>query len=59
MGLDVLAAVAKGRSAGRAQVLLQLAATADDIARCPIGQAAFVDFPQVGLIEMLRARLRL
>ena len=59
MGLDVLAAVAKGRSAGRAQVLLRLAATPEDVARCPIGQAAFVDFPQVGLIEMLRARLRL
>jgi hypothetical protein len=59
LGLDVLAATAKGRSAGRAQVLLRLAATPDDVARCPIGQAAFVNFPQVGLVEMLRARLRL
>lgn len=59
MGPDVLAAVAKGRSAGRAQALLRLTATADEIARCPVGQAAFVDFPQVGFIEMLRARLRL
>jgi hypothetical protein len=59
LGLDMLAAAAKGRSAGRAQALLQLAATPDDIARCPIGQAAFVDFPQVGFVEILRARLRL
>ena len=31
----------------------------EDVARCPIGLAAFVEFPQVDVIDMLRARLRL
>ena len=25
----------------------------------PVGRAAYVDFPQIGLIEVIRARLRL
>ena len=33
--------------------------TPDDIATCPIGHSAFVEFPQVDVIDMLRARLRL
>ena len=57
LGLDDLAALAKGRSAGRGQVLLRLGSTPEDIATCPIGLSAFVDFPQVTLIDMLRARL--
>jgi hypothetical protein len=40
-------------------VLVQLEPTPADIEACPIGQAAYVDFPQVGLIAILRARLRL
>jgi hypothetical protein len=48
-----------GRSAGRGQVLLRLEPTPEDIAACPIGLSAFVEFPQVDVIDMLRARLRL
>jgi multidrug resistance efflux pump len=59
LGRDDLAALAKGRSAGRGQVLLQLEPTPEDIATCPIGLSAFVEFPQVDPIDMLRARLRL
>jgi multidrug resistance efflux pump len=57
--LDDLAALAKGRSAGRGQVLLRLEPTPEDIATCPIGLSAFVEFPQIDPIDMLRARLRL
>jgi multidrug resistance efflux pump len=59
LGPDDLAAVAKGRSAGRGQVLLRLEPTPEDVAACPIGLSAFVEFPQVDVIDMLRARLRL
>ena len=59
LGRDDLAAVAKGQAAGRGQVLLQLEPTPADIARCPIGLSAFVDFPEVSALDMLRARLRL
>jgi CRP-like cAMP-binding protein/multidrug efflux pump subunit AcrA (membrane-fusion protein) len=59
LGLDALAALAKGRSAGRGQVLLRLEPTPEDVAACPIGLSAFVEFPQVDGIDMLRARLRL
>jgi multidrug efflux pump subunit AcrA (membrane-fusion protein) len=59
LGLDALAALAKGRSAGRGQVLLRLEPTPEDITACPIGLSAFVEFPQVDIIDMLRARLRL
>jgi hypothetical protein len=59
LGLDDLAALAKGRSAGRGQVLLRLEPTPEDIATCPIGLSAFVEFPQVDVIDMVRARLRL
>jgi CRP/FNR family cyclic AMP-dependent transcriptional regulator len=59
LGLDALAALAKGRSAGRGQVLLRLEPRPEDIATCPIGLSAFVEFPQVDVIDMLRARLRL
>jgi hypothetical protein len=58
LGLDALAALAS-RSPGRAQVLLRLEPTPEDIAACPIGLSAFVEFPQVDVIDMLRARLRL
>lgn len=59
LGRDDLAAVAKGQAAGRGQVLLQLEPKPADIARCPIGLSAFVDFPDVSALDMLRARLRL
>lgn len=41
------------------KVLLRLEPTPEDIAACPIGLSAFVEFPQVDPIDMLRARLRL
>jgi CRP-like cAMP-binding protein/multidrug resistance efflux pump len=59
LGRNDLAALAKGRSAGRGQVLLQLEPAPEDIATCPIGLSAFVEFPQVDPLDMLRARLRL
>lgn len=54
-----LAAIAKGRRPGIGQVLLALPATAGDVEACPVGTAAYVDFPDVGLIDVLRGRLRL
>jgi multidrug resistance efflux pump len=56
---DDLAAIAKGRTEGVAQVLLKLSADAAAFERCPVGRAAYVEFPDVGLIDVLRARLRL
>ena len=59
LGSDDLAAVAKGRSPGVGQVLVTLEPSLDDIEACPIGLAAHVDFPGVGFIDVMRARLRL
>jgi hypothetical protein len=59
LGRNDLAAVAKGRTAGVAQVVLRLEADRSDFDRCPVGQAAYVNFPGIGLIDVLRARLRL
>lgn len=56
---DDLAAVSKGRSPGVGQVLVSLTPSLDDIASCPIGLAAHVDFPGIGFIDVVRARLRL
>jgi hypothetical protein len=36
---------------------VKLEPSAVDIEACPIG-AAYVDFPEIGIIDMLRARLR-
>jgi multidrug resistance efflux pump len=58
VGRADLAAIAKGRDAGVGQALIKLDASPEDIAACPIGQAAYVDFPDIGLIDVLRARLR-
>jgi hypothetical protein len=33
--------------------------SAADIWECPIGAAAYVDFPDIGILDILRARLRL
>jgi multidrug resistance efflux pump len=54
-----LAALAKGRQSGVGQVLVKLDPSPTDVETCPIGQAAHVDFPSVGLIDIVRARLRL
>jgi hypothetical protein len=58
VGADDLAAIAKGRHPGIGQVLVQFEPSPADIEACPIGAAAFVDFPDIGIIDMLRARLR-
>jgi multidrug resistance efflux pump len=59
LGRDDLAALAKGRREGVGQVLLALADAPEDLQDCPVGRAAYVDFPQIGLIDVIRARLRL
>ena len=59
LGLHDLAAVAKGRHPGLGQVIVKLDAGADDIRACPIGHAAYVDFPDVGIWQIMRGRLRL
>ena len=59
LGRVDLAAIAKGREPGVAQVLLSLKAEASEFELCPVGRAAYVEFPGVGMIDVLRARLRL
>jgi multidrug resistance efflux pump len=59
IGQADLAAVAKGRHPGVGQVLIKLDPSPKDIEACPMSQAAHVEFPGIGVIEVLRARLRL
>ncbi len=59
LGHTDLAAVAKGRGDGVAQVLLNFSHEYDSFEECPVGRAAFVDFDDIGLIDVIRARLRL
>jgi multidrug resistance efflux pump len=56
---DDLAAIAKGRGPNTAQAIIELTPDETDIAECPIGRGAFVDFPGVGVIDVIVARLRL
>ena len=58
LGSQDLAALAKGRRAGIGQAVVKLTPSADDIKACAIGRAAFVDFPEVSVIDLVRARLR-
>jgi multidrug resistance efflux pump len=58
IGAADLAALAKGRGPGIGQVLVQLKPSAEDVEACPIGAAAYVDFPDIGIFDILRARLR-
>jgi len=58
LGSADLAAVAKGRQAGVGQVLVSLDTTAADRDSCPVGRAAFVHFPGVSVLDIVRARLR-
>ena len=58
VGADDLAALAKGRGPGTGQVLVEIDPSPADIEACPIGAAAYVDFPEIGIFEVLRARLR-
>ncbi len=59
LGRVDLVALAKGRTEGTAQVLLELFNESEEFDSCPVGQSAYVDFPDVGLLDVLRARLRL
>jgi multidrug resistance efflux pump len=59
IGAVDLAAVAKGRQPGIGQALVALEPSAADIKTCPIGHAAYVNFPDIGVIDIVRARLRL
>lgn len=59
IGLADLAAVAKGRHNGDAQVLLKLPADPGSFGGCPVGHAAYVHFPTAGLGAVLLARLGL
>lgn len=59
LGRDDLAALAKGRRNGVAQALLELPHDGRGFEECPVGRAAHVDFPDIGLIDVIRARLRL
>jgi len=58
LGRSDLAAVAKGRHEGVGQVLIALDATPADADACPVGRAAFVHFPGVTVLDIVRARLR-
>ena len=53
-----LAAVAKGRKTGEGQALVTLTPAPDDAQTCPVGRAAFVDFPDVSVLDIARARMR-
>jgi multidrug resistance efflux pump len=59
LGRHDLVALAKGRHEGVAQVLLAFPSKPDEFEECPVGRAAYVDFPDVDLIDIIRARLRL
>ena len=59
LGSHDLAAISRARRPGLGQAIVKLEPSADDIRTCPIGHAAYVDFPGVGIFQILRARLRL
>lgn len=59
LGRKDLAALAKGRGEGIAQVLLDFSHERKNFNQCPVGRAAYVDFPDIGLIDIILARLRL
>lgn len=58
IGSADLAAVAKGRHEGIGQALVSIEATPDLVDSCPVGRAAFVHFPDVTVLDIIRARLR-
>ena len=59
LGSADLAALAKGHGDSFGQVIVSLEQTPEDAEACPIGVAAWVDFPEIDFIDRLRARLRL
>src|ERR1700730_3953012 len=54
VGAADLAALAKGRHPGIGQALIRLGPSPADLECCPIGEAAHVDFPGVGVVAVLR-----
>jgi len=54
-----LAAVAKGRDEDLAQVIIDISHERETFENCPVGRAAFVDFPGIGLLDVVSAWLRL
>ena len=58
LGGTDLAAVAKGRRTGDGQALVTLTPEPGDAQTCPVGRAAFVDFPDVSVLDIARARMR-
>ena len=58
IGSHDLAAVAKGRRPGDGQVVLKIELEHDP-SFCPVGQAAYVHFPEAGVLAVLMARLGL
>ncbi|MEM7224396.1 MAG: cyclic nucleotide-binding domain-containing protein [Pseudomonadota bacterium] len=59
LGRTDLVAVASGRDADAAQVLVDISPERNEFGACPVGRSAFVDFPSIGLLEVLSAWLRL
>ena len=59
LGRSELVALAKGRRPEHAQVLLRISKVAADFSTCPVGRSAHVDFPGIGIIDIIRSRLRL
>ncbi len=54
-----LVAVAKGRDEDVAQVVIDISHERENFESCPVARAAFVDFPQIGLLDIVSAWLRL
>ncbi len=59
LGENDLAALAKGRGEGIAQALVEFSHERENFEECPVGRAAYVDFPNIGILDVLRARLRI
>jgi len=53
-----LAASAKGHSATTGQVIVSIPVRDVDTRDCPVGKAAWADFPKITVLDLLRARLR-
>jgi hypothetical protein len=54
-----LAAIAKGRDEDVAQVVIDISHDRESFESCPVGRAAFVDFSDIGLLDIVSAWLRL
>jgi CRP-like cAMP-binding protein/multidrug resistance efflux pump len=59
LGRNDLVAVAKGRDEDMAQVVIDISHERATFENCPVGRAAFVDFPDIGLLDIVSAWLRL